>query len=376
MKRQSLFTALLASVALVIAALALSACGSSSSSSSEGGGSTAPAESEPAGGEETPAADTEAEPEGEEETTGSGEGGKLGLLMDVTRNDKSFGQATYEGAKAAAEELGLELTVVDNLANDPQKAQSALMNMAEEDQYVINGAIALMGGLPRIAEAHPDTQFAAYAVSIPSSDNLHWAFQDWYPLGYLAGVAAATQTKSDVVGFVGGGEIPPTIAGEAAFDAAVKATNPKIKVLSTITGDFEDTGKAKDAAQAQIGQGADVVYSFVDAGHLGAVEAAKEAGNVKLIGVVVPKCEISQGTDLGDTVSDQSALISEQVHGMVDGSIENTVYGVQNPKVAGLKFCPGASPEVEKAVEAAQKEFASGQLETPEKYTAAQSEEE
>jgi|GEM_PF-4758017 len=370
MKRHPLFTALLSLAALMIAALALSACGSSSSSSSESGGSTA-AQTE-SGGEEAAAAEP-----GDEETSGGGEGGKLGLLMDVSRNDKSFGQATYEGAKAAAEELGLELTVVDNVAGDPQKAQSALQNMAEEDQYVINGAISLMGGLPRIAEAHPETQFAAYAVSIPSADNLHWAFQDWYPLGYLAGVAAATQTKSNVVGFVGGGEIPPTIAGEAAFDAAVKATNPKVKVLSTITGDFEDTAKAKDASQAQIGQGADVVYAFVDAGHLGAVEAAKEAGNVKLIGVVVPKCEISQGTDLGDTVSDQGALISEQVHGMVDGTIENTIYGVQNPKVAGLKFCPGeVDPKVEEAVEAAQQEFANGELETPEKYTAAQSEEE
>lgn len=374
MKRHSLFTALLTFAAMVVAALALSACGSSSSSTSEGG-STAPAESE-AGGEEAPSAETE-----EGDTGGSapagGEGGKLGLIMDVARNDKSFGQATYEGAKGAAEELGLELTVVDNVANDPQKAQSALQNMAEEDQYVINGSIALMGGLPRIAEAHPETQFAAYAVSIPSAENLHWAFQDWYPLGYLAGVAAATQTKSDVVGFVGGGEIPPTIAGQAAFDAAVKATNPKVKVVSTITGDFEDTGKAKDAAQAQIGEGADVVYAFVDAGHLGAVEAAKEAGDVKLIGVVVPKCEISQGTDMGDTISNQSELIAEQVRGMVNGDIEDTVYGVQNPQVAGLKFCPGGgTPEVEKAVEAAQQEFASGKLKTPAKYTAVQSEEE
>ncbi|HEY2054054.1 MAG TPA: BMP family ABC transporter substrate-binding protein [Solirubrobacterales bacterium] len=360
--------------ALIIAALALSACGSSSSSSTEGA-ETAAAESEPAGGEETPAA----EEEGEEETAGSGggEGGKLGLLMDVARNDKSFGQATYEGAKAAAEELGLELTVVDNLANDPQKAQSALLNMAEEDQYVINGSIALMGGLPRIAEAHPETEFAVYAVSIPSADNLHWAYQDWYPLGYLAGVAAATETKSDVVGFVGGGEIPPTIAGQAAYDAAVEATNPKIKVVSTITGDFEDTAKAKDAAQAQIGEGADIIYSFVDAGHLGAVEAAKEAGNVKLIGVVIPKCEISQGTDLGDTISNQSQLIAEEVHGMVEGNAKNTVYGVQNPKVAGLKFCPGnANPEVEKAVEAAREEFVSGKLKTPAKYTSIQTGEE
>lgn len=366
MGRHSKLTAAMIAALVVLAAMLLTACGSDSDTTSGG---------------ETGAADvTAAESNGsgsEEASSEGGEGGKLGLLMDVTRNDKSFGQATYEGAKAAAEELGLELTVVDDLASDPQKAQSALLNMAKESDYVINGAIPLMGGLPRVAEQNPDTQFAAYAVSIPSSDNLHWAFQDWYPLGYLAGIAAAESTKSGVVGFVGGGEIPPTIAGEAAFDEAVKSVDPNIKVLSTITGDFEDTTKAKDAANSQIAQGADVIYSFVDAGHLGAVEAAKEAGDVKLIGVVVPKCEISQGVELGDTISRQDQLISEQVHGMVNGDIEDTIYGVQNPKVANLEFCPGGgTPEVEKAVEQAREEFASGKLKTPEKYTAAQSEEE
>lgn len=305
-----------------------------------------------------------------------GEGGELGLVMDVTRNDKSFGQATYEGAKAAAEELGLGFTVVDGLANDTQKAQSALQNVAAESDYVINGALALMGAMPRLAEQYPDKQFAVYAVAIESRDNLHWAFQDWYPLGYLAGIAAAHATKSDVVGFVGGGEIPPTIAGEAAFKKAIESVDPNIKVVSTITGDFEDTTKAKDAANAQIAQGADVIYSFVDSGHLGVVEAAKAAGAVELIGVVVPKCDISKGVELGDTISRQDQLAAELVHGMVNGDIKNTTYGVQNPKVANLEFCQGAaSPEVEEAVEQARQEFADGSLKTPEKYTAVQSSE-
>lgn len=334
---------------LAALALALSACGSDS-------------------GSDDTAADTEAT------TEASAEGGNLGLLMDVTRNDKSFGQATYEGAVEAAEELGLELTVVDDLASDTQKAQSTLQNLASESDYLINGALSLMGGMPKIAEQYPDKQFSVYAVEIESLDNLHWAFQDWYPLGYLAGIAAAESTESNVVGFVGGGEIPPTIAAEAAFEEAVESVDPGIKVVSTITGDFEDTTKAKDATAAQIAQNADVVYSFLDAGHLGAVEAAKEAGGVELIGVVVPKCEASEGLEIGDTVSRQDQLAAELVRGMVDGEIENVVYGVQDPEIANLAFCPGASsPEVEEAVEAARLEFADGTLETPEKYLKAQS---
>src|SRR5262245_47873991 len=118
------FPGLLITAVLVLAtAFAISACGSDSDSSS--GAETGTAE-----------ATVEESSEGGAGEESSSEGGKLGLLMDVARNDKSFGQATYEGAKGAAEELGLELTVVDDLASDPQKAQSALLNMAKEDDYV------------------------------------------------------------------------------------------------------------------------------------------------------------------------------------------------------------------------------------------------
>lgn len=363
MKRHSLL-ALLALVALVLGSLALSACGSSSSSSTPEKNTTA-TESESTA--ETATAETE---ESESSSSSSsGEGGKVGLLLDVARNDKSFGQAEYEGAKEAAEELGLELSVVDNVAENAQKAQSALLNFAKEDDYVINNAVAMMGGLPRIAEQYPEKQFGALSVEVESKENLHWAFQDWYPLGYLAGVAAAEETKSDVVAYVGGGEIPPTIAGQAGFDAGVKAVNPKAEVLSTITGSFEDTTKAKDAASSEISQGADVIYAFLDAAHLGVVQAAKEAGGVKIMGIVVPKCSYSDGLDIGDTVVRQDLITGNLLRAMAKGEAENIVYGVQDPKIASLAFCPGGgTPAVKKAVEAAREEFASGKLKTPGKY--------
>jgi basic membrane protein A len=297
----------------------------------------------------------------------------LGLLMDVARNDKSFGQATYEGAKSAAEELGLELTVVDSVSENTQKAQAALLNFAREDDYIINGAYALQGSLGRVAEQYPEKQFAAYAVAVKGPENVHWSYQDWWPLGWLAGVAAAEESKSGVIGFVGGGEIPPTIAGQAAYEAGAKATNPNIKVLSAITGNFDDATKAKDAAQAQIAQGADILYSFVDLGHVGVVAAAKEAGGVKVMGVILPKCDVSAGLDIGDTTSNQVLTINDTVHEMVEGTIKNIVYGVQDPEIAQFAFCPGISSKAKAAVEKAKEEFISEKLKTPEKYVAIQS---
>jgi basic membrane protein A len=308
---------------------------------------------------------------------GDGQGKTLGLAMDVLRNDKSFGQATYEGASRAAKDLGLKLSVIDSLGAEPQKAQSALVNLARENDYVVNGAQALMSSMPRIARQYPDKQFAVYAVAVESSDNLHYAYQDWYPLAYLAGVVAARSTKSGTVGFVGGGEIPPTIAGEQAFKAAVEATDPDVEVVSTITGDFNDPAKGQDATAAQIAQGADVIYSFLDAAHEGAVAAAEEAGDVKLMSVVVPKCEGAEGIEIGDTVSRQDQLTYNLVKGMVEGNLTNTIYGIEDPEVANFEFCPGeGTPELEAEIEQVREQFASGELKTPPALRAEQGAEE
>lgn len=333
---------------LAVLALVVSACGSSSSSSSSEG----------------TASDTEASNDG-------GGGGKLGLLLDGNRNDKSFSQAAYEGAKKAADELGLDFAVVDGLGTDVQKGQSALLNLAAESDYVINGDHALVGGTPKVAAQYPDKQFSVYEQLVESSDNLHWAIIDWYPLGYLAGIAAANTTRSDVVGFVGGDQIPPTISAEAGFKDGVKSVNPKIKPLSTITGSFEDSAKAQQAAAAQIAQSADVIYSFLDAGHLGAVEAANEAGGVGLIGVIDSKCDVSKGLEIGDTTARPDEMVRELAKGMASGKLEDTEYGVQNPEIAGFEFCRGGStPAVEKAVEETRQDFTGGTLETPAEFQA------
>jgi basic membrane protein A and related proteins len=307
---------------------------------------------------------------------GGAEGKKLGLLMDVLRNDKSFGQATYEGMKRAAKDFGLQLRVVDNLGANPKKAASTLQNMARENDMLVNGAVATMGQIPRIAEQYPDKQFSVYAVAIPTRENLHYAYQDWYPLGYQAGAIAANATKSKVIGFVGGGEIPPTIAAEQAFKKAIKEVDPEIKVVSVITGDFNDPAKGKESTSAQIAQKADVIYSFLDAAHEGSVDAVKESGrDVKLMSVILPKCDFSQGFELGDSIARQDQLVYELVRNMVEGKTKDVVYGIQDPKVAGFRFCPGEqSSELEPAATDVRKRFTSGELKTPPELREAQGE--
>ena len=293
---------------------------------------------------------------------------KVGLLMDLPRNDGSFGQETAEGAQEASDANGIDLTVVDSLEGKPAEARSALINLARTNDLVIVVANAVIAELPKIAADYPDTLFATDAEEIEGVDNLYYAVQDWYPLGYLAGVAAATATTTGTVGFVGGGLIPPTVRGQAGFEAGVADTDPEVEVLDTITNSFTDPTAAKNAASAQLSSGADVLYSFLDAAHAGAVQAVKEAGgDASLIGVIAPKCDSSEGYEMGDTIYAQAGSIAGLIQQAVDGDTESRMLTLEDPATQSLALCDNfdVPQEVVDALDAAREAVNAGDVTIP-----------
>lgn len=314
-------------VAVVVAvASVIAACGSSSSSSS----SAATNSSASSGG------------------SGSGSHVHVGLAQPDPSNDHSFGQATHNGATNAADQLGIKLNEVDSLTT-PSAQKTALENLARTNQLVMmDGAISAAGISPKF----PKTQFVVTDGTLPAAPNNHSVVQDWLPVSYLAGVAAAHITKTHTIGFVGGIPIPVILQALKGYTAGAKSVDPSIKVVSANIGSFTDSVKGKAAANAQIAQGADVIYADLDTAHTGIVQAAKQSGkNVKVIGSVAPKCDISSGLDIGDTVFDESKIVFATIKDYVqDGKLPPTLnYGLKG-NYSFFALCPGASPAVKAAV--------------------------
>lgn len=94
---------------------------------------------------------------------------------------------------------------------------------------------------------------------------------------YLAGVAAGGMTKSGVIGMVGGVAIPPAVGTFKAFAAGARSVRPDARVLETYIGNWDDVSAAKEAAVAQLRQGADVVVHNTDAASFGVFQAVREA---------------------------------------------------------------------------------------------------
>ncbi|MGI2902164.1 BMP family ABC transporter substrate-binding protein [Tolypothrix sp. VBCCA 56010] len=93
---------------------------------------------------------------------------------------------------------------------------------------------------------------------------------------YLTGMIAGKMTKSNIIGFVGAYPIPEVIRGIGAFTQGVRSTNPKAQVKVIWVQSWFEPTKERDAAQALVNLGADVLSQHTDSA--AAIQLAEEKG--------------------------------------------------------------------------------------------------
>jgi basic membrane protein A and related proteins len=126
----------------------------------------------------------------------------------------------------------------------------------------------------RVAAQFPEIAFAFGSGLGPAAPNFS-VFDNWIQEpAYLCGMLAGGLTKTGTIGVVGGYPVPEVNRLVNAFIAGAKEVNPKAKILVSFINSWFDPAAAKEAAIAQIDNGADVLY----AERFGVIEAAKEKG--------------------------------------------------------------------------------------------------
>lgn len=219
--------------------------------------------------------------------------------------DKSFNDGSWAGLQKAEEEYDyVEARVVQS--NQMTDYIPNLSGLAEDGAKVVFAVGFLMAdALIEVSNNYPDTYFAGIDIFLPEDapDNTRGILFKEQESGYIAGVAAGMLTKEyadvsdrlneeNVVGMVLGMDIPPVERYQAGFYAGVKSVNPDCKVLSVVTGVFDDQSKGNEAAMALIEQDADIVFQVAGLTGVGTINACKEAG-VAAIGVDVDQAYIA-----------------------------------------------------------------------------------
>ncbi len=157
-------------------------------------------------------------------------------------------------------------------------------------EYISSGytIVAFHGGqylamTQKLAPQFPDVNFIIVSQGRGLPPNV-WNitrrfYQGFYPLGALA----ALTTKSNKVGYVSGIRLPEFVSSLNAVHFAMKDLNPKAELRYSFVGDQNDPLKARQATEALLGGGADVIVSQVNLGFSGVIEAARAAQRPVLV---------------------------------------------------------------------------------------------
>ena len=295
---------------------------------------------------------------------------KVGVALAGARNDRSFYQAHYDGARAAQKKLHFKLSIVDNLES-PQAQLDGIRNLAQAGNDLVIGAGGVFyQGVDALAVQFPKTHFIVTEGNpVKFHSNVTSISPDEGVPSFVAGAVMAKLSKSGVISVLGGLEIPPTVHNSLGVTSGAKWQNPKVKVINTVVGSFNDAAKAKSAAAAQIASKSDTIFAFLDSGFAGAIDAAKAASGkqIYLLGPIAPRCDLSPNY-VGTTIQRIDVLVQQATMQFAAGKLKPgaVFYGLENPAIQRFELCPKfRTPALKTVANAAVRALKTGKAKLP-----------
>lgn len=200
---------------------------------------------------------------------------RVALLTPGPVSDAGWNAAAYEGLELIKTRLGADTALVQT--KSPADFEDAFRDFASRGfDLIFAHGFEYTDSAIEVARSFPHTCFVV-SSGAESSANVASITFNVDQAAYVEGVLAAGVSKTGVVGAVGGIELPSIRLFFEGFKRGFLSVQPKGRILISYTGNFDDVGAAKEAALAQISQGADVLIHNADAAGLGVFQAAAQA---------------------------------------------------------------------------------------------------
>ncbi len=309
---------------------------------------------------------------------------KVGIVFDIGgKNDRSFNAAAWEGVKRAERDLNICLYDVE--PGNPTSIEPAMRAFAERDFGLVIGVGFAQGPImQRVALDYPNIKFAIVDGVIfekdgktPRQNVASLVFRE-HEGSFLVGMLAAYRTRSNVIGFLGGMDIPLIHKFQTGYLEGARYVNPNIQLITNYVGvtdaAWNNPGRGKELALNQLEKGADVIFTAAGNSGLGAFDAVEQYGvnadgvaNRFVIGVDSNQNALKKGFVLTSMVK----RVDNAVYDVVNEVLQNRfvggfhVFGLDKDGVAYAMDENNQlliTPEMIEKVEAAKAEIISGKI--------------
>ena len=300
---------------------------------------------------------------------------KVALLLPASITDGGWNALAYDGLKAIEKELGAKISHVESRTPTDQEAHFR--------DYALDGYPLIFGHgfeyqdpAKSVAPDFPETVFITSTGSTVTDNISPIIFGIEEPV-YLLGIIAGSMTQTHKIGIIGGQNIPAINSTFVAFERGVKSVNPDAEVRRAYVGNWEDIGKGKELALAQINEGIDFIFPNADVASLGAfqaVEAAQADGKVVYtFGTYRDQSEVSPTTILANAIVTPKAFV-HVAKAVMEGTFESQLYlfTMATDEAITFLYNPALKDQVpeaaQRAVEAAKAKIIAGELKIPQTY--------
>src|SRR6266404_3835783 len=325
----------------------------------------------------------------------------VGIVFDIGgKDDRSFNAAAWVGVKCAETGHGpngapckdengndkpaLDIVLRDVEPGNPTSIEPAMRAFAERNYDLVIGVGFAQGPIMQmVARDYPNIHFAIIDGVIfeddgktPKANVASLVFKE-HEGSYLVGIIAAKTTRTNKLGFVGGMDIGLIHRFEKGYEEGAKSINPNIEIIQNYVGvtdaAWNNPGKGKEIAPAQISKGADVIFTAAGNSGLGAFDAVEQYGMVNgrathfVIGVDSNQNGVKPGYVLTSMVKrvDNAVynIVKEVAGGQFKGGFH--VFGLESDGVGYVidQYNKDlVSPEAIQAAEEAKKKIIAGQI--------------
>lgn len=269
-------------------------------------------------------------------------------------DDRSFNQNNYEGIRTfISANPGSTVRHIQEPTGDIYAAVLYVKKIAGDYDVIVMPGFQF-SGIGVVAASHPQTKFILIDAHPDRVDEEYYhanvraiTFAE-QESGFFAGIAAAMETQTGYVAFIGGQAFPAVVNYQFGFESGINYANKNFGTMAELiqlpqyygtdvrginiggnyTNDFSAPEKGRAIALELMDMGADIIFVAAGGTGEGVFEAVKEHSNtVMVIGVDVDQFDDGQTSDRNIVLTSAIKRMDLNVHRSLESLAEGTFAG-------------------------------------------------
>ena len=277
-----------------------------------------------------------------------GEINKVGMLVENSINDQTWGSQGYQGLVNIKESLDVDVFLKEDI-NTQIEVNRSVEELVQHGVNIIFGHGNTYGKyFDNIRSSYPNIHFV-YFNGAQYGDNLTSLHFNSNAMGFFAGMVAGKMTTTNHVGIIGAYQWQPEIEG---FYEGVNYENSNAEISINYVNSWDNVDRALSIFETMNQQGVDVFYPVGNLYSYDVIKRAKQY-NKYAIGFVTDQSNIGESTVLTSTIQHVDKLYLHAAKLFDQGELTGGIftYDFQDDVISLGEFSPDVPDAYQKKVE-------------------------